>query len=157
MSAPSSDEILRVEAALGVRLPQEYLSLLGRMNGAFIQGKIFDIPGGNNAGVSQFVPFDKVLYEKSLVEQTGPTQFVPIAHASGGNYVCMSMKGNEFGSIYFFDHEIPGENAFAKVALNISQFLDMLRPFSVDDVRLDPNDVGEVWIAPDFLKKIKGE
>lgn len=98
---PSADAIADLEAVLKVRLPQEYLDLLGRMNGAYIQGNIFDIPGGNNAGVSQFIPFDRVLYEKALMEQTGPTKFVPIAHASGGNYVCMSMKASEFGSVYF--------------------------------------------------------
>lgn len=154
---PSADAIADLEAVLKVRLPQEYLDLLGRMNGAYIQGNIFDIPGGNNAGVSQFIPFDRVLYEKALMEQTGPTKFVPVAHASGGNYVCMSMKAGEFGSVYFFDHEIPGDKALTKVASNISQFLDMLRPFSVGDVKLDPDDVGEVWIDPDFLKQIKGE
>jgi len=157
LPGPSADAIAAFEAVLKVRLPQEYLDLVRKMNGAYVRSNIFAIPSGNNAGVSKFVPFDKALYEKSLMEQTGPTNFVPIAHASGGNYVCMSIKTSELGSIYFFDHEIPGEKALTKVAQSISQFLDMLRPFSVDDVQLDPNDDGEVWIDPDFLEKIKGE
>lgn len=157
LPAPSSDAIKNLEATIKVSLPQEYIDLLGTMNGAYIQENIFDIPGGNNAGVSQFIPFDKIIYCKSLIEQTGPKKFLPFAYASGGNYVCLSIKEREFGVVYFFDHEVPGMKALTKIAPSLSNFLDVLRPFSVDDVELDPNDVGEVWIDPDFLKQIKGE
>lgn len=157
LPAPSSDEIKNLEVAINATLPQEYIDLLKTMNGACVQENIFDIPGGNNAGVSQFIPFDKIIYCKSLIEQTGPKKFLPFAYASGGNYVCLSIKEREFGVVYFFDHEVPGVKALIKIALSLSKFLDVLRPFSVDDVKLDPNDVGEVWIDPDFLKQIKDE
>ncbi|CAE6874284.1 hypothetical protein R75465_08499 [Paraburkholderia aspalathi] len=156
LPAPSSDTVAHVEMILRVKLPQEYLNLLAAMNGAYIEENIFDIPGGNHAGVSRFIPFDKVLYEKSLVEQTGPTEFLPIADASGGNYICLSIGSNDLWGVYFFDHEIPGDDALTKIAQNLPQFLDILKPFSVDDVQLGPNEGGHTWIDPEFLKEIKG-
>nr|WP_302479065.1 SMI1/KNR4 family protein [Burkholderia lata] len=74
------------------------------------------------------------------MEQTGPKKFLPFAHTSGENYVCMPIKEREFGVVYFFDREVPGVKALTKIASSLSKFLDVLRPFSVDDVELDPND-----------------
>jgi hypothetical protein len=38
---------------------------------------------------------------------------------------------------------------------SFQEFLDSLRPFSPDDVKLKPGDVGGVWIHPDFDKLVK--
>ncbi|MGK8208887.1 hypothetical protein ACRS8P_03355 [Burkholderia cenocepacia] len=50
LPAPSSEAIKNLEAIIKMNLLQEYIDLLNGMNGAYIQGNIFDIPGGNNAG-----------------------------------------------------------------------------------------------------------
>ncbi|WP_423761289.1 hypothetical protein [Burkholderia sp. NLJ2] len=56
----------------------------------------------------------------------------------------------------FSNREMPGEKDLAKLANDIYQFIDMLRPFSVDGVTLDPNNVEDVWIDRDSIRKIKG-
>lgn len=42
----SSEEVKNLEAIIKVNLSQEYIDLLNGMNGAYIQGNIFDMPGG---------------------------------------------------------------------------------------------------------------
>ncbi|VWD15607.1 hypothetical protein BLA50215_03543 [Burkholderia lata] len=50
LPAPSSDAIKNLEATIKVNLPQEHIDLLGTMNGAYLQGNIFDIPGAITQG-----------------------------------------------------------------------------------------------------------
>ncbi|CAE6797149.1 hypothetical protein R75461_05008 [Paraburkholderia nemoris] len=151
-AAPSDELVANVEAALNLKLPMDYLHSLKEINGAVPESNMFDIPGGNNSGVNQFILLDRVPYEAHLVELHGVSAFLPIAYAEGGNYVCISASGMEIGSVYFLDHEIPGLAALTKLASSISEFLQLLRPSRSDDVKLKPGQVKRAWIDPDFFK-----
>ncbi|GAB2895418.1 hypothetical protein GCM10027093_33670 [Paraburkholderia jirisanensis] len=157
MPEPSLADITALEKTIGARLPTDYLNFLQTQNGVIFTSNEFDIPGGNHAGINQFIPFEKLLYEKSLIEQTGNFGFLPIAYAEGGNYVCLATRKLDIGEIYFCDHEIPGEEAYSRLASSLSEFFDLIRPFSVDDIEIDKNKVKKIWINPEFLKRIKGE
>lgn len=40
-----------------------------------------------------------------------PGGIIPIGEDPGGNYICLNANGNEdYGKIYFYDHEIDNEN-----------------------------------------------
>ncbi len=39
-----------------------------------------------------------------------PDELVPIAHDPGGNLICISVKGENKGTIYFWDHENESED-----------------------------------------------
>lgn len=158
VAAPTGDEVAAVEVAIGMELPRDYVDFLQTCNGAFFSDNVFDIPGGNHAGISQAIPFEKVLYEKSLVDQTGDFGFVPIAYAEGGNYVCFATRGSGAGQIYFCDHEIAGEEAFFLLAPSLAEFLGSMKPFSIADVEptRKQREQGRVWIDPEFLRQLKG-
>lgn len=155
---PSASEARTIQAAIGIELSKDYLDFLQRFNGAFFSDNVFGIAGGNHSGVTQAIPFEKVPYEKSLIDQTGDFGFIPVAYAEGGNYVCFATRGGDAGKIYFCDHEIPGREAFILLAGSLTEFLDLLEPFSGASVQptREQTEQGRVWIDPDFLKQIKG-
>jgi hypothetical protein len=156
VAAPTGSDVAAVEIAIGTKFPSDYVDFIQGNNGAYFSDNVFDIPGGNHSGISQVIPFDKVLYEKSLIDQTGDFGYFPVAYAEGGNYVCLATRGSEVGKIYFCDHEVAGKEAFLLLAQSLTEFLDSLKPFSPADIEptQEQKEKGRVWIDPDFLKKI---
>lgn len=62
-----------------------------------------------------------------------PDNIFPIAYDSGGNKICISVSGKDFGFIYFWDHEeevdegeIPNYNNLYLLAKNLNEFLESL-------------------------------
>ncbi|RQT74007.1 SMI1/KNR4 family protein [Burkholderia cepacia] len=157
LSAPTPDDISKVEREIGRSLPSEYVDILKKLNGAYFESNEFDIPGGGSAGVRQFIPFKEITRNIGYMEQTEVSGYFPFAHAEGGNYVCISLRDGDYGCIYFWDHEIPGYEALSKVGNSLIVFLDSLRPFKVEDVYLDPARVKSVWVDPEFLKNLKDD
>ncbi|WP_167337724.1 SMI1/KNR4 family protein [Paraburkholderia heleia] len=141
---PSSYVVSEVERKIGRPLPNEYIKSLQTLNGAHFDLNEFSLPNGHSAGVTQFLPFDHVIRHMGYMKQTQVSGYAPIAHAEGGNYVCVSLKDGDFGQIYFFDHEIPGYDALSRVGDSLNEFLDSLREFKIDDVFLDPVRIKEV-------------
>ncbi|WP_353936142.1 SMI1/KNR4 family protein [uncultured Herbaspirillum sp.] len=85
----------------------------------------------------------------------GPSHsdFLPIAYAEGGNYLCIASGGKDIGSIYFMDHEIPGLDAMIRLAPSLAEFLESVTPFDSKQIKLKSGQVKKAWINPDFLKK----
>lgn len=44
-------------------------------------------------------------YEIYILAKRIPDNFLPIGDDFGGNIICISIRGNNFGKIYFWDHE----------------------------------------------------
>jgi hypothetical protein len=146
----SMDDIKAFEASSGLRLPLEYRKFLLRYNGARPGANIFMIPGGNNSGVNDFLPLKEIKEERDYIDGVA-CQFIPIADASCGNYVCMNLdKG---GEIFFWDHELPSSNP--TLATDFDSFLNMLEPFDIAAIKLYPEEMKGGWIDPDFLKAIQ--
>ena len=68
-----------------------------------------------------------------------PYNFLPIANDPGGNVVCLSLKGNDKGVVYFWDHneeemvhegEEPG---YSNVYLLANCFDDFINSLEIDD------------------------
>lgn len=63
-----------------------------------------------------------------------PTGILPIGHDPGGNYICIALTDENYGQIYFYDHEEPNEdsngnvnwNNLYLVAKSFSEFLNKL-------------------------------
>ncbi|MBN3794271.1 SMI1/KNR4 family protein [Burkholderia sp. Ac-20392] len=157
LTAPTLEDIAKVERKIGRVLPPEYIEILKKFNGAYFDSNAFDIPGGGGAGISQFIPFNEIYRNIGYMEQTEVSGYFPFAHAEGGNYVCISLHDGDYGCIYFWDHEVPGYEALSKIGNSLIVFLDSLRPFKVEEVYLDPARVKNVWVDPEFLKNLKDD
>ena len=48
--------------------------------------------------------------------------YIPIAYDPGGNVICMSLNSDNYGSIYFVDHEEMEENRKSKIYLISNSF-----------------------------------
>jgi|FLYN01.1.fsa_nt_gi hypothetical protein len=64
-----------------------------------------------------------------------PDNFLPIGEYAFGNLICLSIKGDDIGRVYFWDHELeviegtPDYSNVTLVADNFSQFLEELHDF----------------------------
>ncbi len=100
--------------------------------------------------MNQFIPLSQIAEERKFIENL-PKYAYPVAWSEGGNYVFVDEgKG---GAVFFWNHEEPEE--ITEIAPGFRKFLDILRPFSVKDIKLKPGQVESFWIHPDFLKRLK--
>jgi cell wall assembly regulator SMI1 len=145
----SEAEVRAIEGALGVELPPDYREFVVLQDGAEPDTNIFSVGNGNDSGVNRFIPLRETHSERRYIDDVS-VEFLPVAWAEGGNYVCLDLRR---GGVFFWDHEEPSGDL--KLAEGFSQFLEMLAPFDVKNVELNPGQVRKVWIDPDFLKGLE--
>jgi SMI1-KNR4 cell-wall len=155
--APVAASVEKVERAVGYNLPPMFLASFARVHGGVPESNMFAVGSdGQDAGVDEFLAFDSIPDEFELGGFRELGGYVPIAVASGGNYVCAKVTEPNLGGIYFWDHEIasPSECLWL-IAESLDMFLDVLRPFDPKSVVLRPDQVIKAWIDPELLKTTK--
>jgi hypothetical protein len=117
----SKSVIEQLESKFQIQLPSEYFDFLEKHNGGFIQPCRFEI--NSRQGKSTIDIFYGIMdigssYEHLDLENNFskkillmPEEIYPIGNDPGGNYICLCMKGDNYGKVYFFDHEEPNEEA----------------------------------------------
>lgn len=147
---PDAQAIMLLERTLGCFLPKDYLGFVANFNGGKPQVNSFPIGrGGNESGVNDFVALERVVEEMELGGFSVLQGIIPFAFAEGGNYVCIEVAT---GGVFFWDHEIEVEQGgLVKIADDIPQFLDLIKPFDQSGIKLKPDQVKSAWIDPDFL------
>jgi hypothetical protein len=157
------------EAAVGKKLPEDYRRFLLFSNGGKPENNEFSIPDEKNAaGIDRFYGLlgepksDDLLHQYQLFLDRIPMGILPIADASGGNLVCLSLCENTLGYVYFWDHELESEEGVTATFSNLflvgssfDNFLAKLKSFDSSQVRLKPGQVKKAWVNPDFLKSLK--
>lgn len=140
-------QINEIEQIIGLRLPEEYKKHLLTYNGGrCLPNRFFFDENGKrtSSGIDWFLAiydgkYDNLknyikIYKKE--EKRLPHNILPIAHDPGGNLVCISCVGEDFGYIYFWDHEKevdfqdPDHNEYSNlylVAKSFQSFLDELQ------------------------------
>lgn len=78
--------------------------------------------------------------------------FLPFADAEGGNLVLVSTRARDAGSVWFWDHELEGDESMTPIAPDLESFLSDLAPIS----DLPEPEVARAWIDPDFLAEFGG-
>jgi hypothetical protein len=113
--------IRQFETMIGAQLPGDYHEFLREHGGAFLDD-LYEAPitepghPGEYACPRGFFGFyqpNEQGVPHSLDLRTKYLQFksrirpglVPIAHAIGGNLICLAVSGPSFGRVYYWDHE----------------------------------------------------
>jgi hypothetical protein len=160
--------IKEAEKELASGFPDDYRRFLLTCNGGTPETNEFDIPATENgSGINYFYSIlgtdqdGDLLREQYLLTGRLPHGVIGIGDAEGGNLVCLSLRAQDHGTVFFWDHELEAENdaaaALAKLAPTFDAFFSLLQKFDPQSVQLSPGQVERVWIDPDFLKNLKRE
>jgi len=106
-------ELSQYEQQLGIRLPHEYRKFLLEFNGGSPRPNRFRFKGSNTGSqvlsFFGFASFYNVLEELETYSGRLPKRLFPVAAEAGGNLLCISLSGEDAGSIYFWDHELEAD------------------------------------------------
>ena len=137
-------------------LPAEYREFLLSADGGQPEPNVDQ--EHQECGVSEFFSIQAAIEQRDKLRGRVPSDFLPIASAAGGNLVCLRIRGEDVGSVYFWDHELEpasGESVVGmnmyRIAASVGEFLAHLRPLRSDE--LPKSEVIEAWIDPEFLSR----
>ena len=141
------DDIKKFEVRYALSLPEDYKRFLMERNGGTINGfyvtkefneKVPNINTGRKqqANVRRFFTLKKVaiVYADIIDDPVLPTGLLPIADDPFGNYFILSTNcDNEYGSIWFANHELWDEETgfwiYSKISDSFTDFLSSLSAF----------------------------
>ncbi len=134
-------QINELEAMLHIEIPEDYRLFLLSCNGGRPRKHVFTYiyEGRQEMGcVSRFLGIHEGEWDNlhqttktyKIFQKRLPDNLLPIANDPGGNLICLSLTGNDLGSIYFWDHDWEGEepsyeNTFL-IATSFTEFIDSL-------------------------------
>lgn len=137
-SGLEESELSLYERQLGLQLPAQYRKFLLEFNGGSPRPNSFNFKdsdaGSQVLSFFGFGSFYNVLDELETYSGRLPRRFFPVAAEAGGNLLCISVSGDDAGSIYFWDHELEADLSKGQtpdsvanttlVADSFSEFLD---------------------------------
>ena len=145
------DQIKEFEKLIDATLPQEYIEWLLQYNGGTPVEDSFDftdLDGRNNGGSVHY--FYAIGGEMSynltdnfnFLKDRIPSEVISIASESCGNQICLGLRGEYYGKIYFWDHnfefdtEDGAEQSYDNLFLitnSFSEFVENLYECTIDD------------------------
>jgi cell wall assembly regulator SMI1 len=149
----NTDIIVSFEKQLNVRLPQDYKDFLLKNNGGMPEEDwAFDfIDIATNTKTSSGIQSFFVIYDEETnndddlrkscrilqENEEVPVGTLPIGDDPGGNLICISVSDNNYGEVFFCDHELEdpetGYMIMSKIAESFSQFIDNCYVFVLKD------------------------
>lgn len=113
---PVSDADLKnYEEKIGIEFPQDYKEFLKEYSGQSFEREprfpyLEDYPGGKHGIFSIFygiMPGDSYDLIEAVNTYKGRinNDLLPIGEDPGGNIICLAVKGENSGKVYFWDHE----------------------------------------------------
>ncbi|MFD1415979.1 SMI1/KNR4 family protein [Oceanobacillus jeddahense] len=122
-------ELVTFESKNNVNFPNDYKEFLLEHNGGYPDKSIFKIRGNEEQYESILNVFYGVgdMYDnlqKILIfsDELLDVGFVPIADDSGGNQICIGVSKENFGDLYFWEHELGNENELDNLFFISSSF-----------------------------------
>ncbi len=112
-SSINESEIKRVEVELQIKFPESYKTFLLKYNGGRPSPNIFPIHGdsADNQGILDWFlciqegsHYD-ITWEMEMYDGRIPRNFLIIGKDPGSNNICLSISGDEYGKVFFWDHE----------------------------------------------------
>jgi cell wall assembly regulator SMI1 len=152
------------EATIGKTLPNDYKTFLLTFNGGEPEDNEFSVPKaktGSNVrvfyGLTDKHGEGDLFHEHEVLIERVPAGILPIGGDSCGNCICLSLRSDTFGQVFFWDHELEADEGkpatFSNLFLvgdSFDNFLARLKKFDASQVRLKPGQVKKVWGNPNF-------
>lgn len=153
----NEEDIVQLERELGYAIPSDYARFLLAYNGGVPEPNCHDVQGTEGTSIGEFVDifvFYSVANVSGEVQESYciksnwsvyrgriPQNLFPIGEDGGGNQICISLYGEDKGSIWYWDHEAekipPDYSNCYKVADNFQALLDNLFEYDYEnDVRI---------------------
>jgi hypothetical protein len=168
--AQPTDEasVAQAERRMGRRIPRDYREfLLRERNGGRPAANVSVLSEARRvgAGITDFLgvgrPDDTDLAGVAAqYRDRVPADLLPVAHAEGGNLVCLSLSGDDPGAVYLWDHEEEAEEGepptrrnLHRIAGSFRDFAASLRPAS--DAPAGGPVARYAWIDPAFLRELR--
>lgn len=163
-------EVSKLEDALGTHLPGDYRDFLSKYNGGYPEPNVSQTGPPGVVGVHVFYGIldgervgEDLLYQRNLLVDRVPANILPIGADDFGNKICLSLRPESYGSIFFWDHELEadeGEPATFENMIRVGgSFYDFLQGLKPDPIILKPGQKPgqgkNVWVAPGFLEELK--
>lgn len=139
----SEQDLINLEAQLGVKLPNSYRDFLKKHNGGYPQPDGFDFANGEDgSSVDKFLEISSSKNESvseyyNNYKDRIPKDYFPIAKDPGGNLILIGVK-NSNADIYFWDHEseaedgdVPGMYNMHLIATSLDDFINDLYEIEV--------------------------
>jgi hypothetical protein len=169
----------RIEERLHIVLSEEYKTYLQNYDEVFFANSIiFKLKNSsanlNDIGTQIFDGFYGVTskYDETLLGQIKcyyhrmPTSLIPIGECPGGNLICLGVKGEFIGKVYFWDHEneyqaireseVTDEinEYWDNLFLIANTFIDFTKGLEIDNTKseLDDSVIISSWLHEDLLK-----
>jgi cell wall assembly regulator SMI1 len=106
-------DIVELEQRLEMSLPSDYRQFLLRVNGGQPEPNAFpirDSPRDTHGLLDRLFSVDDkdtdydILDNAEVFRDRVPSDLLPIAFDPGGNLICLAVRGENRGKIYFWDH-----------------------------------------------------
>lgn len=135
--------ISSLEIGWGFKFPKSYKLFLENYNGGIPKNRYFhfkdSLDGSAIDTIFGIVPekyFNAFFYYNIMYCGRIPLNTFPIAHDSFGNLILLSVKGQDYGKVYFWDHEqeadtnngeVPGYENLTLIADSFEEFMGNLK------------------------------
>lgn len=138
----TATDIENFEKKIKHLLPDDYKKFLLENNGGHPENCVFSYAMDDKENESLVNIFNAIYtgktynllidYEYYQEQKRIPKNMLPIADDPFGNLICLSISGKDYGSVYFWDHELevlrPAfENLFL-ISDSFQDFIDNLKP-----------------------------
>jgi hypothetical protein len=104
--------ITALEQGWHIKLPRDYKEFLVKINGGKPQKKLFTLKDKSNSsllsglfGISDEEDYNVLIRYPIMLMDRIPTNTFPIADDQCGNLILLSIRGQDYGKVYFWDHE----------------------------------------------------
>lgn len=135
------------EQSLGARLPTDYRHFLVTVNGGWATTDFHHPPSADgDFGIDCLwgvgVDDENRSLEKALGVFQGryPPEFLPFGEDPGGNLVLIQLRGDDVGSIHFWDHEEEADEDkparyrnLTRISDSFTAYLEELEPYELPD------------------------
>lgn len=142
----SEQDVNKIEKDLGIKLPTDYKSFITHTNGGIPEVDMLydfydEVSQLENTSIirrffSLYVDDNtlrnnmKVIYNIMRKEESVPVDIIPIADDPAGNIICMSLNKDDYGFIYYLNHEFEeAETGYlmkSKIANSFKNFVECL-------------------------------
>jgi hypothetical protein len=140
----TESELDGIERELGVEFPRDYRRFLLEQNGGRpVDDWVIDTPISHAIGGAAPSDFFSVgragEYDMSSVLDSYGLDWLaagllPVAEDGSGNLICLSVRGDDYGAVYFWDHELgpheaglPSPQSLTAVGQSFQAFVNDLR------------------------------